>query len=97
MGRIIIVFGVTAVVLMLAFGAAQQYADRSAIPRYCADKSNVLERVRLILTKDEPVGQSSKRPFIIAAKLIFLIPQQENETIADYLERLQRHLDKVCR
>ena len=96
MRKIIIVFGVTALVLMLTFGAAEQYADRSAIPRYCADKSSVLERVHAILTKGEPVGEGAKRPFIVAAKLIFLVPQRDNETVSEYVERLQRHLDKVC-
>jgi hypothetical protein len=97
MFRIAVVFVVTALVLMLAFGAAEQYADRSAIPRYCADQQNVLGRVKIILTKKQPVGDGSKRPFIIAAKLIFLVPQKDNETVQSYVERLQRHLDKVCR
>jgi len=97
MRKIFIVFGITALVLMLTFGAAEQYADRSAIPRYCADKTNVLARVRDIITKGEPVGQGAKRPFIVAAKLIFLVPQRDNETVSGYIERLQRHLDKKCR
>jgi len=96
MHRIAIVFIVTAAVLLLTFSAAQQYAEQSAIPRYCADKANVLERVRTILTKGEPVGDGAKRPFIVAAKLIFLVPQKDSETVTGYLERLQRHLDKVC-
>ncbi len=96
MHRIAIVFVVTAVVLLLVFGAAEQYADRSAIPRFCADQSNVLKRVGIILTTGEPVGDGAKRPFIIAAKLIFLVPQQQNESVEDYLSRLRRHLDKVC-
>ena len=96
MHRIAIVFIVAAGALMLAFGAAEQYAEQAAIPRYCADKTNVLDRVRTILTKGEPVGKGSKRPFIVAAKLIFLVPRRESETVTDYLHRLQRHLDKVC-
>jgi len=96
MKRILIVFAVTAVTLVSVFAGAEQYAEKSTVPRFCTNPSDVLEKVKLILTKKEPVGQGSKRPFIIAAKLIFLIPQKDNESTTDYIERLQRHLDKIC-
>ena len=83
--------------MLLAFAYAQQYADNSAIPRYCADREGVIERVGLILTSSEPVGSKSRRPFIVAAKLIFLIPRSEGETVLAYQERLREHLLQVCR
>ncbi len=97
MKRILLVFAATTAVLLLVFSAAEQYAERSAIPRYCADKTGVIERVGIILTTGEPVGQASKRPFIVAAKLIFLIPQRDDEDVAAYLERLRLHLFQTCR
>ena len=96
MKRIFVVFAITAAVLLLVFSAAEQYAERSAIPRYCADKTGVIERVGIILTTGEPVGQASKRPFIVAAKLIFLIPQRDDEDVAAYLDRLRRRLFQIC-
>ncbi len=96
MKRILIVFAVTGVALLSVFAGAEQYAERSTVPRFCADPSDVLDKVKLILTKEQPVGQGSKRPFIIAAKLIFVLPQKDNESTREYLERLQRHLDKIC-
>jgi hypothetical protein len=96
MKRILLVFAVTAAVLLLVFSAAEQYAERSAIPRYCADQTGVIERVGIILTKGEPVGQASKRPFIVAAKLIFLVPQRDDEDTAAYLERLRVYLFQTC-
>jgi len=96
MKRILLVFVVTTAVLLLVFSAAEQYAERSAIPRYCADKTGVIERVGIILTTGEPVGQANKRPFIVAAKLIFLIPQRDDEDVAAYLERLRLHLFQTC-
>jgi hypothetical protein len=96
MKKILLVFAVTATVLLLVFSAAEQYAERSAIPRYCADQTGVIERIEIILTKGEPVGQASKRPFIVAAKLIFLVPQRNDENIAAYLERLRLHLFQTC-
>lgn len=96
MKRILIVFGVTATVLLLVFSAAQKYAERSVIPRFCADQDGVVERVETILTKGEPVGNESKRPFIIAAKLIFLVPQREAEDVPAYVERLRNYLYQTC-
>ncbi|HHI81744.1 MAG TPA: hypothetical protein ENJ99_01185 [Rhizobiales bacterium] len=96
MHRILIVFAVTAAVLWLTFYAAQKHADDSAVPRYCSDRAGVLARVEKILTSGKPVGNGSKRPYIIAAKLIFLVPQREGESVKDYIARLARHLDDVC-
>ena len=96
MKQIFVVFAITTVILLAVFAEAQKHADQSTIPRFCADQSGVLKRVRLILIEKEPVGAGAKRPFIIAAKLIFLVPQRQNETVDDYLSRLRRHLDKVC-
>ncbi len=97
MNKILLVFAVTAAVLLLVFSAAEQYAKRSAIPRFCADQTGVIKRVGIILTQGEPVGKASKRPFIIAAKLIFLVPQREDEEVTAYLERLRIHLLQTCR
>lgn len=96
MSKIVFVFIITAGVLLLVFGAAEQYADRSAVPRFCADQQNVLKRVGIILTNPQPVGDGAKRPFIVAAKLIFLVPQKQSEPVKEYLSRLQRHLDRIC-
>lgn len=96
MKSIVIVFAIAASLLLLVFARAEQHAEKSTIQRLCVDKAGVINRVNLTLTKPEPVGQASKRPFIIAAKLIFLVPQKDAETIPDYIARLTRHLDKVC-
>lgn len=96
MHRIFIVFAVAAAVMLMVFSSAEWYANNSAVPRYCADRSGVIARVRLILTSSQPVGEGSKRPFIIAAKLIFLIPQKDKENIDQYLQRLTDHITSTC-
>jgi len=96
MHRILIVFVVAAAVMLFAFASAEWYANESTVPRYCDDREGVVKRVKLILTKTEPVGSGSKRPFIIAAKLIFLVPMDSGEPVEDYIGRLTRHIDKVC-
>ncbi len=37
-----------------------------------------------------------RRPYIIAAKLIYLIPQHSNESDADYLHRVRQELSQRC-
>ncbi len=96
MHRIVIVFVIAAAVMSFVFSSAEWYANEAAVPRYCEDHENVIKRVRLILTRNEPVGSGSKRPFIIAAKLIFLVPKKAEESTASYISRLTRHIDRVC-
>jgi len=96
MHRIAIVFVVTAGVLITVFSAAERYANRTAIPRYCEDEAGVVNRIGIILTAENPIGEGPKKPFIIAAKLIFLVPQKEGEDVAPYLARLRRRLSNIC-
>lgn len=96
MHRIVIVFIISAAVMLFVFSSAGWYANNAAVPRYCKDRQGVVERVGHILNKSEPVGQGEKRPYIIAAKLIFLVPQNDGESTDTYLQRLTRHIDKIC-
>ncbi len=96
MFRIIVVFVMAAAVMTFVFSSAEWYANNAAVPRYCEDRVGVIQRVKLILTKSEPVGSAAKRPFIVAAKLIFLEPRRDAEPLNSYLQRLLRHIDKVC-
>ena len=96
MHRIVIVFIVSAATMLLVFSGAGWYANNAAVPRYCEDRQGVVERVGHILRKSEPVGSGEKKPYIISAKLIFLVPQNDNESVDEYLQRLTRHIDKIC-
>lgn len=94
--RISIVLAVTALVMLLIFAAAQWYANNSSLPRYCNEPSAAIEHVRKILTTKNPVGEQSKRPYAVAAKLLFLIPRQDGETVQSYLERLDSRIKDAC-
>ncbi len=51
-----------------------------------------MKRIETILTTGQPVGEANKRPFIIAAKLLFLVPQRDDEDVSAYSERLRTYL-----
>jgi hypothetical protein len=96
MRRIIIVFSLTAAVMLFVFSAADWYATSSALPRYCAKPAETIAYVRKILTSQTPSAGQKKRPFVIAAKLIFLVPQADSEPTGAYLERLRRKISEIC-
>ncbi|WP_260292652.1 hypothetical protein [Sedimenticola hydrogenitrophicus] len=89
-----------AVVLLILLGisgAAQWYSRNVTLPRYCEDPATVLERVHRLLTEAQPAGEGDRKPYIIAARLTFLIPRGHDEPLTAYLNRLQRHMEQQCR
>lgn len=85
-------------VIMLAITlAAQWYSRNITMPRYCQDPAETLVRVEKLLSERRPAGDGDRKPFIIAARLTFLIPREPNELLRDYLTRLQLHIDQQCR
>ncbi len=88
------------VVLLMVLGisgAAQWYATHVTLPRYCDDPARALENVRRLLSEKEPAGDGERRPYIIAARLTFLIPREGNERLDDYIDRLNTHINAQCR
>ena len=96
MRRILVVFLVTAVAMLLIFDAAEWYTDNSALPRFCESPADTVENVREILSSTTPVEGNTKRPYIVAAKLIFLVPRGDAELLEPYLERLRRRISESC-
>ena len=84
-------------ILLAISAAAQWYARNVTLPRYCKDPIQTLTHVRQLLTEQRPAGDGDRKPYIIAARLTFLIPRQPDEPLARYLDRLQRHIDQQCR
>jgi hypothetical protein len=83
------------ILLSISF-AAQWYGRNITMPRYCKDPVGVLERVHEVLTKKQPAGDGDRKPYIIAARLTFLIPRESDEQLEVYIARLQRHIDQQC-
>ncbi|MCP3661372.1 MAG: hypothetical protein GY696_02575 [Gammaproteobacteria bacterium] len=82
--------------LLLISAAAQWYARNITMPRYCEDPAGILARVRKLLTEERPAGDGDRKPYIIAARLTFLIPRESNEPLESYMDRLTRHIDQQC-
>ena len=94
--RVLVVFTIATVALVMVFQFAEQRMETSALPRYCDDLPAHLGYVRKILTEPEPAGDGPRRPYIIAAKLIYLVPKRPEEDIEAYLTRLDKRVGAIC-
>ncbi len=91
--RLILV--ILGLLLVISF-AAQWYSRNITMPRYCEYSGDILAKVRDVLTEKTPAGNGDRKPWIIAARLTFLVPRKADEPLESYLDRLQRHIDRQC-
>ena len=73
------------------------YTGAVSMPRYCKDPVGTLHYLEKVLTEKTPAKDAPRRPYLIAAKLIYLIPQQPDESIEDYLKRVRIRIGEQCR
>lgn len=90
-----LVFAILLILLAIS-SAAQWYSRNITMPRYCEDPVGVMGRVYQVLTEKTPAGTGDRKPYIIAARLTFLVPRDSNEPLSDYMNRLQRYINQQC-
>ena len=91
-------FVVLVALLLVAISLlARQYRGEVALPRYCADPGNAIELLERVMTEKRPAGDQPRRPYLVAAKLMFLVPRQADEPVAAYLDRVAVHIGATCR
>ncbi len=90
-------FAIVALILAGVFRAAEWYAERVSLPRYCEDPEGAVAMVARVLTEPRPAGADSTRPYVVAAKLLFLVPQRAGEPGEAYVARLREHIEATCR
>lgn len=93
-GRLILV------VLILLLGISlwiKWYTGVVSMPRYCDNPYETVQYLEKVLREQTPAQDQSRRPYLIAAKLIYLVPQLNNEPIEDYLQRVQIRIAEQCR
>ncbi len=83
-------------ILLAISAAAQWYARQVTLPRYCQYPADTLDRVRELLSEQQVVNRENRKPYIIAARLTFLVPRNNSESIEAYISRLQQHIDLNC-
>ncbi len=73
------------------------YTGAVSLPRYCDNPVDTMHYLEKVLIEKTPAKDEPRKPYIIAAKLIYLIPQQRNESVPAYLDRLKVRLAEQCR
>jgi len=94
--RFAVIFVVVGAVLFGLFQGAEWRADNTALARYCDDPKAHIDRVVRIIEESEPVGDGERRTYIVAAKLLFLVPLGEGEKVANYRLRLLAQIEDRC-
>ena len=84
------------VMLVLISLLSRWYAAKVSLPRYCAEPEETLHRLAAVISEERPAGDESRREFIVAAKLKYLVPARVDETDRDYLQRLRVYLEQQC-
>lgn len=87
---------VVLLIMLFIAQAIKWYSHSVTLPRFCDDPELALHHLQEIVTQQSPAGDDSRRPYIIAAKLIFLVPQKSDEPVTDYIHRVRRHLNQRC-
>ena len=86
---------VLAALLLVSF-ASNWYAAQVSLPRYCQDPDLALQRLAAINSENGPDDDKSRRDYMVAAKLEFLVPRAADESIDAYLLRLRHRLKEQC-
>lgn len=83
-------------VMLAISGLSRWYARDVTLPRYCEHPEQTLSNLRVVLTEERPAGDGKRRPYIVAARLMFLVPRNGDEPLEDYLGRLRGFMEGRC-
>lgn len=64
-----------AVILLLISSWIQWYSNKVSIPSYCKDPVHTLDHLEKIINEARPAGDNPRWPYLITAKLLFLVPR----------------------
>ena len=85
-----------AIILLLISFLTNWYSQQVSIPRYCKDTAQTLHYLQKVITEDRPAGEDARKPYLIAAKLLFLVPRQGDEPVYVYIDRVEHYLLGRC-
>lgn len=86
------------IIMLLISQAIKWYSTSVTLPRFCEDPESSMHHLKALITQRTPAGEGrvARKPYIIAAKLIYLIPQKSNESNDNYLYRVRGELSQRC-
>ncbi len=91
------VAGAVLLVMLLISLWARWYGQEVSLPRYCDDPQAAILYLEKVLSDKRPAGDEARRPYIVAAKILFLLPRNPAENQPAYLDRVRNHIQDTCR
>ena len=82
--------------LLLVSSWTNWYSGQVSMPRYCENIQETMRHLERILREPEPAGRENRQPYLVAAKLLFLLPRQPDEDIPAYLRRVESYIQLQC-
>ncbi|MDH4172622.1 MAG: hypothetical protein OEZ09_06120 [Betaproteobacteria bacterium] len=83
--------------LVLVSAAADWHSRQVSLPRYCSEPEVALARLEALHSGEDRLLAESRRQYMVAAKLEFLVPRASGESAGAYRLRLRDELRKQCR
>lgn len=72
------------------------YSTKVSLPRYCDNPAQALQYLQKVINEEQPAGNEPRKPYLIAAKILYIIPQQSDEKTEVYLNRVHDQLIQTC-
>ncbi len=91
------VTGAVLVIMLLISVWARWYGQQVSLPRYCENPQGTLQYLEKVLVDKRPAGDEARRPYIVAAKILFLLPRRQGEGQVAYLDRIRTYIQDTCR
>lgn len=89
---------VTVLLLLLGIATwANWYSANVSMPRYCEDPQQTVHYLEKVINEKRPAGDEARRPYLIAAKLLYLMPRHSQESVEEYLSRVGETIRRECR
>lgn len=76
---------------------SQWYASQVSFPRYCNSPEATLAALQVLLEEEAVIDNDQRRKYMVAAKMLFLHPRENNESKTGYLQRLRHLMRAECR
>lgn len=83
--------------LLLVSASADWYSREVSLPRYCDEPEDALARLETLRSGAPQSLDESRRDYMVAAKLEFILPRASGEPEALYRLRVLQALRKQCR
>ncbi len=90
-------FIVAGAIINISFRFAEWRSSDVLLPGYCYNAEQNLAVLKKIISEKKPAEDDALRPYIKAARLLYLVPREGTESVDEYIGRVRERIKKSCR